>query len=148
MESPVGSHNTSAQQEEPPAMEEVAPATAHGAQDSAPSNFNAAATRSHSSADALNHENHTGPHLDLSGRLLSPVIYTKHHFEDLKLGALQYAKETIERHEELGVVITQRDMNRHWRKQVKREYNESHPLWSPLLKQVMTTQSMTGEDAL
>lgn len=147
MASPFFIHNTSAQHEESFAMNDVTHETAHSDHQSSSRSAEPASISSKTSSDAPNQAEHPQPSLDLSGRRLVPVIYTKHHFEELKLSAVQYAKEMIERHEDLGVVVTQRDMNRHWRKQVRREYNKSHPMRAPLLQQVLATHFMIKEDS-
>ena len=86
-------------------------------------------------SDSLNQADHQHGQPTLSNRQLYPVIYTKHHFEVLKLGVVQYAIDMLRRHEERGVVITRRDIDRHWRRQIRRQYDESHPLWTTLQKQ-------------
>ena len=86
--------------------------------------------------DSLNHADRLHGQSTLSNRQLSPVIYTKHHFEVLKLSAVQYTSDELHRHEELGVMITQKDIERHWRRQIRREYSQSHPLWTTLRNQV------------
>ena len=83
----------------------------------------------------LNHANNPGPRSGSSSRQLYPVIYTSYEFEELKLGAFQYTKDMIKKHEELGVKITRNDVERQWRKQVRREYDRSHPMSEVLLKQ-------------
>ena len=72
----------------------------------------------------------------LYGRRLFPIVYTKSHFEDLGLSADQYTKAMLKRHQEQGIIITRRDIERHWRRQVRREYDRSHPLWTSLQNQV------------
>lgn len=87
-------------------------------------------------SNALSHEGHPDACPILSCRQVCPVIYTKHHFEHLKFGALQYTKDMLQRHEERQIIITRRGIARHWREQVRREYSESHPMWTYLQKQV------------
>lgn len=72
----------------------------------------------------------------MSGSQLIPVIYTEYHFDDLKFGALQYTKDMLEKYKKLGIKITRQDIERHWRKQVAREYSDDHPLRTVLRKLV------------
>ena len=59
--------------------------------------------------EAPRYADHEDPRSSLSGQRLFPVIYTGYHFEDLKFGALQYMKDMLERHEEMGILICRRD---------------------------------------
>lgn len=86
-------------------------------------------------SDSLNHADHLHGQSTSSNRRLYPVIYTKHHFEVLKLGAVEYTIDMLHRHEERGVAINRKDIARHWGRQIRREYSESHPLRTTLEKQ-------------
>lgn len=131
------SQRTTAHQESPAAIDGVARGTEQTGQTSSSSCLDLASMNPTGDViqDSLDHADHLHGQSTLSNRQLYPVIYTKHHFEVLKLGVIQYAVDMISRHEERGVLITRKDIDRHWRRQVRREYNQSHPLWTTLQKQ-------------
>ena len=86
-------------------------------------------------SDPLNNTDNPDRPSISSRRQLSPVIYTKHHFEVLGLGIRQYTLDMLRKHEERGVVIGRRDVERYWRRQVRQEYSQSHPLRTTLCDQ-------------
>ena len=129
--------NITGHQESSSAMDKLAHGTAQTGRD-APSSclhFASANPSGDVISDSLNHADHLHGQSTSSNRQLSPVIYTKYHFEDLKLGAAQYTIDMLRRHKGLGIVITRKDIERHWRRQLRREYSQSRPLWTTLEKQ-------------
>ena len=132
------SQNTATHREGSSAMGKVPHGDTLEGRDSFPSGINTASAKPSDAiiSNALSHADHPDARSSLSCRQVCPVIYTKHHFEHLKFGALQYTKDMLQRHEERQIIITRRGIARHWRKQVKREYSESHPMWTYLRKQV------------
>ena len=132
------SQNTATHREGSSAMGEVAHGATLDGRDSFSNGINAVSAKPSDAiiSNALSHEDHPDACPSLSCRQICPVIYTKHHFEHLKFGALQYTKDMLQRHEEWQIIITRRDIARHWRKQIRREYSESHPMWTYLQKQV------------
>ena len=129
--------NTTGHQESSSAMDGVAPGIEQTGRNAPSSCLNLASANpsSNVTSDSLNHADHLHGQAISSNRQLSPVIYTKHHFEVLKLRGAQYTIDMLRRHEELGVVITRKDIERHWRRQIRREYSQPHPEWTTLEKQ-------------
>ena len=53
---------------------------------------------------------HPDPRSGLMESHMFPLIYTGHHFEDLKFGYLQYTKEMVDKHAILGTVLDREDV--------------------------------------
>ena len=134
----MGSHkqNTTGHQESSATMDGVAQGTEQIGRKASSSCLNLASANPSGDviSDSLNHADHLHGQSTSSNCQLSPIVYTKHHFEVLKLGAAQYTIDTLRRHEELGVVITRKEIERHWRKQIKGEYSKPYPQWTTLEK--------------
>ena len=94
-------------------------------------------------SDSLNQAEHLHRQSASLKRKLYPVIYTKYHFEVLKLRIVQYTIDSLRKHKERGFVITSEEIDRHWHRQIKREYSESHPLRTTLQKQASITTFMS-----
>ena len=129
--------NTAGHQESSSPMDEVAHGTAQTGRDTSSSCLNLASANPSGdvNSNSLKHADHLHGQSTSLNRQLCPVIYTKHHLENLKFGVGHYAIDMLRRHEERGVIITGKDIDRHWRRQIRREYSESHPLWTTLEKQ-------------
>ena len=130
------SQEPAAHQESPTAIDGIARGTEQTSHSSSPNCLGLASVSPDDAAisDALNHADHSNGQSTSSNRQLYPVIYTKHHFEVLKLGAVQYTIDMLRRHEKRGVVISPKDIDRHWRRQIRREYSPSRPLSTALEK--------------
>ena len=83
------------------------------------------------------HPRHPDPRSGLLESHILPVIYTKYHFEDCKLGFLQYTKEMVEKHQEVAITLKKGDIAIYWAIQVRREYPDGHPLRQILMDQVL-----------
>jgi hypothetical protein len=69
-------------------------------------------------------------------RQVSPVIYTEYHFDDLEFTLLQYTKDMIQKHNELGASLAREDITLCWEIQVRRYFPNGHPERRRFLKQV------------
>ena len=88
-------------------------------------------------SNATSHPRHPDPRSGLLECHILPVIYTKYHFEDCNLGYLQYAKEMVEKHQEVGITLKKGDVAIYWVIQVRREYPDGHPRRQTLMKQIV-----------
>ena len=88
-------------------------------------------------SSATSHPRHPDPRSGLLESHILPVIYTKYHFEDCRLGFLQYTKEMVEKHQEVGITLKKGDVAIYWAIQVRREYPDIHPLRQTLMDQVL-----------
>ena len=88
-------------------------------------------------SSATTHPRHPDPRSGLLESHILPVIYTKYHFEDCNLGFLQYTKDMVEKHQEVGITLKKGDTAIYWAIQVRREYPDGHPLRQKLMAQVL-----------
>ncbi|KAM0799941.1 hypothetical protein BDR22DRAFT_889909 [Usnea florida] len=91
-------------------------------------------------SSATTHPRHPDPRSGLLESHILPVIYTKYHFEDCKLGFLQYTSEMVEKHQAIGITLKKGDIAIYWVIQVRREYPDGHPLRQILMEQMDTPE--------
>lgn len=101
-------------------VDEIVRGTAPTGEFSMPNSYNPVSgiASNDQTSDILDQGDCNQPHLGWLSRHLLQVIYTKHHFEDLKVRVIEYTKDMIRKHEELGITIIRRDIVSHWRRQV------------------------------
>ena len=135
---PRGSASTS----EPPTTDGISQKTSHPALGLA--NEAAVRTANDDLSSAADCDRHPDPRSGLLESHIFPVIYTKYHFEDLKFGYLQYTKEMVEKHQEMGTELEEGDIALYWVIQVRREYPDGHPLRRILIEQVQKLLKFLG----
>ena len=133
----------SASPSEPPTTDDISQETIHPASGSANEAAVCAANDDLSSAGDC--DRHPDPRSGLLESHIFPVIYTKYHFEDLKFGYLQYTKEMVEKHQEMGTELKEGDIALYWVIQVRREYPDGHPLRRILMEQVHELSESQGK---